>query len=204
MKLSIVLLALTLASPAFAQEETLLGTDGVDHGGYGALVLKLTSINDKPALLVGARGGWIINHTFSIGLAGYGLATNVRANSVGLFGQEYVNFGYGGLDLEYIANSDRVVHLSFHTLIGGGVVGFRYGWDDNGWNDLHLNNDWYRLHDTFFVIEPGVNLDLNITSWFRTSVGASYRHISGVSSKASTNSGLSGPSGMISFRFGSF
>jgi hypothetical protein len=36
---------------------------------------KFTSILASPALLVGAQGGWIINHRFILGLGGYGLAT---------------------------------------------------------------------------------------------------------------------------------
>jgi hypothetical protein len=204
MRFFIIVFTFLIVAPALSQEETLLGSGDVDHGGYGALVLKMTSVNDKTGLLVGARGGWIIDHTFCLGVAGYGLATNVEANTVGAFGQGYVNLGYGGVDLEFIANSDRLVHFSIHTLIGAGAVGFRSSWGDDVWNDLHFDEDWYEMHDTFFVIEPGVNVDLNITPWFRTSIGASYRYVSGVQSEASSDSGLRGASGMISFRFGSF
>jgi hypothetical protein len=204
MRIAALLLVICFSSLGFAQQETLLGSKEIEHGGYGALVLKYASINSSPGLLVGARGGWIINHTFSLGLAGYGLATNVKANVSGPLGQDYVNFGYGGVDLEYIVDSDRLVHFSFHTLIGAGAVGFRYAYGESTWDDFRIGDNWSHLHDTFFVIEPGANLDLNITTWFRLSVGASYRHIAGVESAASTNSGLSGPSGNLSFRFGSF
>lgn len=63
-----------LASAALAQEETLLGAADVEHGGYGALVVRFTSVNGELGVLVGGRGGCIVNHSFSLGGAGYGLA----------------------------------------------------------------------------------------------------------------------------------
>ncbi len=209
MKSAIMVLVLIVSASALAQEETLLGSTEIEHGGYGAVVVKYTTVNNKAGVLVGARGGWIINHTFSIGLAGYGLANNVRAHTVGLFGQEYVNLGYGGLDLEYVVNSDHLIHFSVHSLFGAGAVGFRHAWEaeDNNWDDMwggDYDHNWYHQYDTFFVVEPGVNVDMNVTSWFRMSLGASYRYVSGVSSGATTSKDISGPSGMLTFRFGSF
>jgi hypothetical protein len=204
MKQIMLLGALLVAVPCGAQEHTLLGSGSVDHGGYGALVVKFTPINNELGVLVGARGGWIINHTFSIGLAGYGLATQNRALQEGPPGYPYVNMGYGGLDLEFIMNSDELVHVSIHTLIGAGAVGFRMWNGDGWWSGDPLDGTRDDHYGTFFVIEPGLNLDLNVTAWFRASIGAAYRHAGGVSSRASTGTELSGPSGMLTFRFGSF
>ncbi len=53
-------------------------------------------------------------------------------------------------------------------------------------------------------LRAGGEFDLNLTTWMRTSVGASFRVVSGLHSDAATNRDLSGPSAMISFRFGSF
>lgn len=201
MKKTFLLLALFFIVPALAQEETLLGTADVEHGGYGGPVVKFATVNNNFGVLVGGRGGWIINHTFCIGLAGYGLANDVKAHTTGPFGEQYVELGYGGLDLEYIVNSGNLVHYSLHILIGGGTAGFRFSWDDNNWN---TQNNMHRDTDPFFVIEPGANIDLNVTNWFRTSVGAGYRYVSGLSSQATTNSDISGASVMITFRFGKF
>jgi hypothetical protein len=202
MKASLLVLLVLCAVPLFAQEETLLGSESVEHGGYGALVVKCTSVNDQFGVLVGARGGWIINHCFAIGGAGYGLVNEIPARTTGLLGGRYLNFGYGGLDLEYIGQSNAVVHYSLHTLVGAGAVGHRNAyWSDVAWG---LDDDWETRHKPFFVLEPGVNIDLNVTTWFRASVGASYRFIGPVSSDAASAKDLSGPSGMMTFRFGSF
>ncbi len=71
-----------VAFPAFAQEETLIKGD-VESGGFGGPVVKMTSLNGQDGILVGGRGGWILNHSFIIGGGGYGLANNVRAKVPG-------------------------------------------------------------------------------------------------------------------------
>jgi hypothetical protein len=199
MKSIILFLVIVFSVSAFAQEQTLFDIKEVEHGGYGAFVMKFCSVNNEFGVLVGGRGGWIIDHTFAIGGAGYGLANNVHSRVVGPWGERFVNFGYGGLDLEYIVNSDDLVHLSIHSLVGAGAVGFRGSWEGN--QNFGMDN---RMGDVFFVLEPGVNIDLNVTKWFRTSLGMSYRYLSGVSSESTTNTDLQGPSAMLSYPFGKY
>jgi hypothetical protein len=201
MKTALAALLLLCALPATAQEETLLGAGPIEHGGYGALVIKFSQVSDQFAVLVGARGGWILNHTFSIGLAGYGLVNEIPVRSQAWAFNPYLNFGYGGLDLEYILNSNAMVHSSVHLLIGGGAVGRRSAnWVDYAYG--YSGNEWD--YHPFFVLEPGANLDLNMTSWFRMSFGAAYRIAGPVKSDLASKSDLSGASGMLTFRFGSF
>lgn len=194
-KIAALLILCLIALPTFAQEEETLVSGEIESGGFGGPVLKVGSFNGEAGLMIGGRGGWIINHSFIIGGGGYGLVNNVKANTLGPLGERYLNFGYGGLELEYIPASNRLYHLSFKTLIGGGGVGFR---DQNF--DYHRDGD----QDAFFVLEPEVNATMNVTKYFRISAGVSYRYISGVNSLASSNADLSGPSGVLTFRFGKF
>jgi len=190
----VVLLCVGMFS-AFAQEETLIN-GSIENGGFGGPVLKMGSFNGEAAILVGGRGGWIINHSFIIGGGGYGLANNVKAKVSGPYGERYLNFGYGGLELEYISQSDRLIHFSFQTLIGAGGLSWR---DENVRVGMRDSDG-----DSFFIVEPGVNATLNVTKYFRISGGVSYRFISGVQSPASSSPDLSGPSGVLTFRFGKF
>ncbi len=180
---------------AFAQEETLINGQ-IENGGFGGPVLKVGSFNGETAILVGGRGGWIINHSFIIGGGGYGLANDVKARVPGPYGERYLNFGYGGLELEYISEPNRLINFSFQTLIGGGGL----SWRDPDMRPEMRNSE----SDTFFIVEPGVNVTLNVTTYFRMSGGISYRYISGVQSPAASNPDLSGPSGVLTFRFGKF
>jgi hypothetical protein len=174
--------------PAQAQEETLI--DGpIENGGFGGPVLKIGSFNGETGLLVGGRGGWIINHSFIVGGGGYGLANNVNAKALGPYGERYLNFGYGGLELEYVAHPLRLVNFSVQTLIGAGAL----SWRDEDVRVAMRDSD----SDTFFIIEPTLHVTLNVTKHFRISGGMGYRFISGLTS-------MSGPSGVLTFRFGKF
>ena len=196
MKTTILFLVISvIALPSFCQEQVLL-SGKIEHGGYGGPVVKFTNINNKFGVLVGGHGGWIINHTLVIGGGGYGLVNDVAANTLGPLGEKYVEFGYGGFEIEWVINSDKLLHFSIHTLIGGGSVAFRKESEDITFRD--------RERDDFFVLEPGITLDLNVTTWFRFSAGASYRYVSGVNSPVSTNEDLSAPAAVIMLRFGKF
>lgn len=194
MKYTIIFLLVLSALPVFAQEQTLINGD-IESGGFGGPAVKITSINGENTVLVGGRGGWIINHTFVLGGAGYGLVTNVNANKTDTI-HKFIEMGYGGLDLEYIASSDNLIHLSLGLLIGGGCIGYK---DEN---DDEFN--YHRSMTGFFILEPGVNANLNVTHFFRIACGVSYRYVSGSQSSLSTNSGLSGPSAVLTLKFGKF
>lgn len=195
MKHAMLLFAiLLLALPLNAQEaETLIGGD-IESGGFGGPVLKFGPINGETGVLVGGRGGWIINHTFILGGGGYGLVSNVKARTADSVLGNRLMMGYGGLELEYVASSNQLVHLSIHALIGGGAVSYQT-------NNASMRNG---SSDAFFIAEPGVSVNLNVTKFFRIAAGASYRYVAGLASKLSTNADLSGPTGVLTLKFGKF
>jgi hypothetical protein len=181
-RIAFTLLALlATSSVAAAQEQTLAG-EGLDSGGFGAPVVIFSELGSEFAVFAGARGGWIIDHTFVLGLGGYGLASNIGEFPF----EREVEFGYGGLELEYINNSNSVVHFSIYTLVGGGAVTYLYD-----------------VVDGVFVVEPAVNLMVNVTQWFRLGVGGGYRFVAGADHDMS-NEELSAPVGVLTFKFGSF
>ena len=195
--IQLAILTLLLCFQSFAQEQTLVGNGEMSNGGFGGPVIKYTQIRNEPAVLVGGRGGWIINHTFVIGGGGYGLVNQIEADYFTNYGEPYINFGYGGFELEYIIQSDQLLHFSIYTLIGAGGVNYR---DDSqsSWYDWDYNND------EFFVLEPALNVEVNITSFFRINAGASYRYISGLNYNNLQNEDFSGFSGVLTMKFGSF
>ncbi len=193
MKLTFILALCMLASAsAWSQEETLIG-EKFETGGFGGPVLKITPINGKTGILLGGRGGWIINHSFIIGGGAYGLVSNIAADSPGPGGEPYIDFSYGGLELEYIHQWKRLLHLSAGLLIGGGEVHNRSA---NGSNSGRARG--------FFTLEPWIHGNLNVTSFFRISPGVSYRWVTGAKSSVARDSDLSGVTGVLLLRFGSF
>jgi len=203
MKTPTFIIALFLiATSVYAQEATLF--DGkIDNGGFGGVIVAGTTIDSKAALLVGGGGGWIINHTFVIGGAGMGLANDIEANYIDSTNDHLMlNMGYGGVMLGYILNSDDIVHFTGGFLVGGGGISFREG----NWYDHEFDYNYGSRYgnDVFLVVEPQVNVELNITKWFRVTGGASYRFISGVDFHGLTDKDLAGPSGVVMFKFGKF
>jgi len=191
-----------LSTLVYSQEQTLF-TGHVDHGGYGGPVFKYTNIgpNQTAGFLVGGQGGWIIDHKFVIGGGGYGLASSVNADwyEVTNFAGEpepYVlDFSYGGLLLAFIGNSDNLIHYEIFSILGGGGINYRLK------NEINTTSDF---GDGIFVAEPGINVMLNVTSFFRVGIGATYRYVQDVDLIGLTNEDLTNFSGQIILKFGAF
>ncbi len=189
--LLLLFFACLLSVPVYAQEdaETLIQGD-IEHGGFGGPVVKFSSMNNESAVLVGGRGGWIINHLISLGGGGYGLASEIQTNP-----GELLVFGYGGFEMEYIIASDRLLHTTIRTLIGAGGL--------SSVND-DLSTDDETNGDAFFVLEPSVNAELNLTQFFRLNAGLGYRYISGVDRFNLSDADVSGLNATLTLKFGLF
>lgn len=149
------------------------------NGGYGALMVGYSEIMDRDALLIGARGAWVIDHNFAIGMGGYGFMTDPQLDPVK--NEEYeISGGYGGLILEPIIGSKKPVHLSFPLLIGAGGVAYNKHWQDYDRDYDYENPDNYEDSDAFFVLEPGVEIEFNMLKFFRVALSASYRYTSDI------------------------
>lgn len=191
-----------LAAPADSTStvKTIFGNEPFTSGGFGAPVLKVTAINGQTSLFVGGRGGWVINKTFVIGGGGYGLVTHTPVSSLT---STSLQVGYGGGELEYILASDEAIHASFMMLIGAGGAQMHADSLDGGMNNWERGN---LASTTFFVFEPQVNVELNLTRWFRIGAGVSYRYTNGASmtvQQATINDvSLRGVAGVLTLKFG--
>jgi len=209
-KFGLILFFILLSfSSSQAEEETLFGNGRITHGGYGGPELKVTQINGEWGLAVGGRGGWIINSSLSLGGGGYGVVTkhNVDYN----YSQDQnadirLNVGWGGAFIEYINSSNKVIHFTVNSLIGAGGASYILYEDSNRWDDYNTLKE----SSAFFVIEPGFTTDINLFKFFRISLGASYRFVSGLElfntdgSLLTDNKDLIGPSFNLCFKFGEF
>jgi hypothetical protein len=137
----------------------------------------------EDVVLLGVNMGATIDHWFSVGLSGYGIinggnlyypnfifdSINNQWKDANLYG------GYGGVTLGFTILPKAPVHITFPVLIGGGGLAYvhRYEKDQNyyDWSGGE-SIDW----DAFFVIQPGVQLEINVVKFFRIGIGASYRY----------------------------
>jgi hypothetical protein len=205
-------LAVTLS--AFAQqddENTSKGSDDIQTlmgknnavGGYGAISMQYTELEDRDAFVFGARGGILMGHMMSLGLGGSGFFNDVHyddatGKDISLAG------GYGGFFFEPVIMPKFPVHIAFPVLIGAGGVAVVSVNDDKDWNDNYKSE----ASDAFMVIEPGIEVELNITRFFRFCIGGYYRYTSDVDIQdpeyTVPTDILQGFSGGVTFKFGHF
>lgn len=178
-----------------AQQAETLFSGNVNHGGFGGPAVKIGHVAGATGVWLGGRGGWIINldpeHAISLGGGGYGLVTDHRVPGDD---EHFALNGYGGFILEYTNKSYRIAHFTVTSLIGAGGLMIR----DRDFEDVHDDMDSY------FVFEPGLNAELNITHFFRISAGATYRITSGISRFGFSDSDFTGLNGVITLKFGKF
>ncbi len=180
--------------------KTLLG-DNITHGGYGAIMVNYSVIDNKDAILVGGKGAWIINHVLGIGLGGYGFANDLRFDNI-IESKDYtLAGGYGGLLIEPIILPHSPVHVAIPILIGAGGVALV----DNYYYSYDKHNDYYAAaSDAFFVIEPGVELEFNMVKFMRVAIAVSYRYTQGLQLPGLDGDILNSFSGGLALKFGKF
>lgn len=196
--------------------KTLFGGGEFRSGGYGGPQIKFTDIDGDLGVMVGGRGAWTINRTFSLGLAGYGLVTQHDAKYVDTAGKNVngvINMGYGGMYLEYIYQPLEYVHLAANVLVGAGAVNYSEDmWHSDSSDDefdTHSNSN--KPWKAIFVVEPTLAVEFNITTYFRISLEGSYRFVSSIrendlykANQSLKDINLKGFSGGLTLEFGCF
>lgn len=201
--LAAVLLILAGLELSAQKNETLFKSNGIrKSGGYGAISNKFTRINGEFANINEVYGGWYVNRSFLIGVAAS--ATTNRMNvpeENKIWNGERMTYQYGqfGLMTEYVMASTKKIHFAVNLITG---AGFMLQYDRRNYDDLDDFDS--RNPNFFFVMEPGAQVELNLTNWMRFSPGVSYRRAFGSNSKGLSDDDLSGISANVTFKFGRF
>jgi len=193
------LAALLATSLAMAQEMQSIFSGEIKSGGYGGPIVKISDIDGETGIWIGAKGGWIINHSLVIGGGGYGLVNNINEVQIDPTRTRQLAAGYGGLILEYIFRPLEIIHLNTGFLIGAGGVGHQFKDDDEDNNDWDSNNG-----DAFFAVEPNLGFEINIAKHIRCELGASYLYTSGAELSDLKDEDFKGPAGYLTLKFGDF
>ncbi len=153
---------------------TLLG--GTSRlGGYGGLTVNYAEIGDESGALVGLEGALLLDHRLALGLAAHGWTRNQRATPDPVDGEpRRLELGYGGAVIRYGLFTDQLVHATVGGLVGGGGAVLRR--DDLDGDDEVDSEDM----DTFFIVEPQVTAEVNLTRWLRVGAQVGYRFTAGV------------------------
>ncbi len=193
--ISLSVILILLSKGTFAQEDnaerTLLRRDIVLTDVISPEI-KFNSILGDIGTLIGIYGGPMINNRLLIGACG----------GVNL-GHPRVDYGYLGGIIQYVYRPEDMVHMSIQLVVASGTTK-----DYENPKSGLLDNFWNISGESFFMVEPGINLEVNITTRVKLVMGVSYRYVSGINSAREeirythvTNEDMSGLNFNISFKF---
>lgn len=128
--------------------------------------VKINSIQGKTGALVGFYGGALFNRNLLLGIAG---GVNLTHPTV--------NYGYIGGIGQYIFNPGNAVHFSGQLLLGYGTTK-----DYEDPKSGLMDNFWNISGEIFFITEPGINVEFNLTERLTLVTGVSYRKVKGIDS----------------------
>jgi len=174
--------------------------------GFGGADLKIGDIAGNRSLIIGGSGGVIVNRTYFLGLAGYGLITDneidgyIPTATAPVEKKLDIYGGYGGMVFGFTLWTREPIHLHFPFFVGAGA----FEVVDNNFFNNNFDTDFSIERSAFFIGEPGVQLEFNITESFRLGAGVSYRLVNGLEMVNLEDNDLTGLSTNISVRFGKF
>jgi hypothetical protein len=189
-----IFIGLSLSFVIFCQEQsknheiqTLFGS-GVRISGFGGPFMTFTVANGEFAHMMGGGGGVILDNFF-FGGYGEGLTNYIENIPDG----DQIEFGHGGFWTGYSFMGSRPVHPAVSGQIGWGSITTIDEFDQE------RNNE-----DNVFVLTPTIECEMNFFSFFRLSIGASYRFVTGVNTANLSGWEMSGPGIFLAFKFGGF
>ena len=199
-KIRLVIMLLAISAYAYSQETKTIYTkdpfSGINSIGYfGGPFVSATQINNDWGLMIGGKGGAIINNSLAFGATGMGIISNTTSNcgnySDIMDAPLQIGMRGVGIIVEYVFNYENLAHFSIPLNIMGGVI------------DVKDKNLGVKIESSaIFIIEPGLNLELNISRYFISSVNISYRQIIGSSLKNFDDKVISGINIGLIFKFG--
>ena len=100
--------------------------------------------------------------------------------------------------MEYSIPIGQKVHILIDTMLGIGRVSYKRDYSEP------KNPDKDKLSSIIAIVEPGLGLEISITDYLRIALGGSYRSVDRVELKNLSNDDISGITGNIALKFGSF
>ncbi len=193
-RLSIVLISLLMSFSVFSQEnheyQTIFGNNPIKVSGMGGFEMYFSSLGGYFAYGTGGMGAAIFSNSVLFG--GYGISYTIDRTFV-INNNQFKNMqtSMGGIILGYVHKANRAIHPAAFLQVG--------------WGDLSFNDENTSFSDNFIVLNPSIELEFNITKYFRMAIGGHYQFANGINNAVEIgNSDFSGPGGKLSFRFGRF
>jgi hypothetical protein len=169
------------------------------RGNIGLHTGSLNTTNNKLIFKTGGSIAIILNHQLAIGAKGSGF---VGSQNFKLNNTTYSTYGgYGGLLIEPILMPKKAIHVSIPVVIGAGEI--QYFEDELGYRNWdHYHHEGF--YNDFIFIEPGINLEANLTNFMRFGVSASYLMTNTITNSEFETTNIDGLSLEATLKFGWF
>ncbi len=191
-KLLLLFLGICFITGLKAQEDddfqTLFGGESIEISGFGGPLMNFSMLDGKFAHLMGGGGGLLINNFF-LGGYGVGLTNTIPFQDT----DNEIGFGHGGFWLGYNFMPNKVIHPVFHVQIGWGEL-----------SERRPDGEKVNQGDNIFVLTPTLEMELNITNYFKIAAGGNYRYVTFIDEEGYSDSDFMSPGVFLSFKFGWF
>ena len=163
MVMALMLLSGVVAAQDPGQTRTLLRPDIIVTEMWVTEV-KINSIQGQTGTLIGFYGGALFNRTLLLGISG---GVNLSHPTV--------NYGYFGGLAQVITYPANMMHFSGQVLI---AYGSTKDYEDP--KEGLLDNFWNISGENFVIVEPGLNIEVNLSARVTFVAGVSYRIVTGI------------------------
>ena len=188
MKNTTLLIALVFVTTiGLAQEQeyrTLFSSNNnqTHVSGFGTVTLDFGQAENEFAFYMGGEGAVLLNRSFYLGFYGKGLTTlptyyyNEYSPilNTNISRTKSAVFGHGGLMIGYIIHPEKPLHFGISSKFGAGAMGLI---DEYNYNNPPNQNGEYLSTGPLFIITPQIDLEMNITNWFKFRVAASAQYV---------------------------
>ncbi len=180
------------------QPQTLISGKST-FGFFGNWNYGVTDIHGDAAYITSRRLALAINidrlNTLNVGLGSYNVRSDIEPVSWShlTIPEPKILVEYSGFELEYLHRPNDLIHFGAMVLIGSGDARYE-----------NRNIPVQTTKDAFFVVKPGLTLNLNITRWLKMTTAAHYRFVQNVNLEGTSDADLSGFHASLGFRVGIF
>lgn len=211
-KIALLITALITISQLYAQQQDKGEYVQFDdrkntvHGVYIGLTQHLGELSDEWASFTTLKLAYVANRQLEIGIAGTFFFSE-QPNTTGVFRGDKTLLigGYTGLHLEPILFGTKFISVSFPVLIGGGAITLLEEKETGGYDFTTDEIDAGNIEfDSFFIIEPGVNLQYNISRFVQLETGVKYRFSDAFRVEHSPKDNMNGFSAGLGLKIGIF
>jgi hypothetical protein len=161
-------------------------------GAYGGLGVAYTHMLHRDGVVVDLSGAILIDHTVSLGIAGYFFSRTPSGPDYFLTEREY-RASYVGAFVRYHIYGDFPVYASLGALVGGGMLWLGEELYDH--DDYHHDDDYNSNASQLrgnFVFQPDISIHTNATRWLRFTLTGGYRVATAVNDFGYDSQAMSG------------